>query len=156
MGLDYTIYLTVKNANTGVTEFREDVAYWRKCFSISKGLHGLFEEEAKHTNEKYQDKFNAICSVTVVDTIIDYIYEHLIYPLASDIWDSSVWSELEVRDTTIHNLAHLMALKHWLDDRENLDALELAMYEHNKPEWLETLLRNPDKYQVFIESEYSY
>lgn len=158
MGLDYTLYLNIKDKESGVTHFRMEVAYWRKCWNISNELHNMCNEPQYSVPEKYRVQFNTMCSIIVLPDIIKRIKDELsnFNYNDNDFWNCQVWENAVVRDMSIRNMANLFALQAWLCDKEDDEILKYASYDGNRVEWLMEYLKEKDKCELFIESEFSY
>ena len=160
MGLDYTIYLTIKDKESAVKQSRTEIAYWRKCWTLSETLHDLCSQTAYSVPEKYQESYHTVCcSIIVLKDIIKTIKDELDKDYIDNyFWDGQVWENAIVRDMSIHNMANLYALQAWLNDKEDDEILQHAAYSGKKEDidWLREYLKEKDKYELFIESEFSY
>lgn len=160
MGLDYVIKVHIKDKDTGITQFEMTCAHWRKCWNISKCLHNeVFGSGRFNVPNKFitcgKDDF--MCSPNVIHEVVSVLLDKLkTCNLNSDLWTAQVWTHTETRDMTIINLANLFALDAWINDNYDEDAWKFCNDERLLPEWAESYINEKDKYQIVIESIFSY
>lgn len=154
MGLENSIYLTIRDKETHIVQYEVSVAYWRRYFSVRDTLLRLFKNERYLIEQKSEYLF--ICSPNILTSVISELMEN-IGTLDCELWTNSFWEPVISRDRTIRNVANLYALQAWIYDPENEDALNICRYDTNDDiGWYKTYMKNKDKYEILITFEDSY
>lgn len=163
MGLDYTISLELLDKESGIKQFEETICYWRKCWNVSKTIHEMFTDNKNTVPDKYKyidTEYTKINAPTIIGKVSSYIFKCVNnVSINDDLWKSDIWESVIVRDRTIRNMANLLALEEWLTNTENYEALNIACNDNSLSPmctWYETFCKNPDKYVIVIESDFSY
>lgn len=146
MGLDFSIYVKLKNKRTG-DERDFELAYWRKCY----GIRDMIVEVAMNDRVKHKDNFqdvDIICDPTVIHDINEHLIEEL-GNLNSSYWTDSIWTPFETREQTLHNLAAMLSFEDWLYGKCELDDIS---FEESPV----GMLQNVEDYQVYLEVINSY
>lgn len=152
MGLDYSIYLAVRDKETKVNKHIIEIAYWRKGWSIRDELNAIASKPIYSLPDMY-DKSDVwhTCSPAVLQPVINLFKDNL-NDIMCDLWTRSTFTALATRDNTIRQLANIYAAKYWISDVEDEDAFK---YMHNEPEdiSMETfndVCKNRDKYEIVV------
>lgn len=162
MGLDYTISLELLDKESGIKQFEETICYWRKCWNVSKIIHEIFTNNKNTVPDKYKyidTDYTKLNVPTIVDKVCSYMLKCISeVSIDDDLWRSDIWNNVIVRDRTIRNMANLLALKEWLVNTENYEALNIACDNPRSHmcAWYDTFCENRDKYVIVIESDFSY
>ena len=156
MGQDYIISLAIRDKETKNNKYIINIAYWRKAFGVTNAMQDIARKPI-HLISAEED-YLTISSTSVLKDVEKVIISNL-NNLDNEIWTySGVFTPIEVRNTSVHNLANILAAEEWITNPENEDAYDL-MWEDNasySPSTLEDYLKNKDKYEVVVIFENSY
>lgn len=153
MGLDYTVYLAIRDKETKVNQHIIEIAYWRKGWSIRNELNII----ASKPIYKLPDAYNMpndmwiTCSPAVLQAVVDLFKDNM-NDIMCDLWTNSIFSAVSTRDHTIRQLANIYAAKYWIYDVEDEDSFR---YMHNDPddismEIFNDVCKNRNKYEIVI------
>ena len=119
MGLDYTIYLAIRDKETKVNQHIIEIAYWRKGWSIRDELNSIANKPIYSLPDVY-DKSDIwhTCSPAVLQAVVDLFRDNM-NDIMCDLWTNSIFSAVSIRDHTIRQLANIYAAKYWISDIED-------------------------------------
>ena len=156
MGQDYIISLAIRDKETKNNKYIISIAYWRKAFGVTNAMQDIARKPI-HFISAVED-YLTVSSTSVLKDVEKVIISNL-NNLDNEIWTySGVFTPIEVRNTSVHNLANILAADEWITNPENNDAYDL-MWEEGY-DYIEVAfkdyLENKDKYEIVIIFENSY
>lgn len=152
MGLDYSIFLAIRDKETKINQHVIEIAYWRKGWSIRDELNLIANKPIYGMPDVY-DKSDIwhTCSPAVLQAVVDLFKDNM-NDIMCDLWTNSIFSAVSTRDHTIRKLANIYAAKYWISDVEDEDSFR---YMHNEPddismEIFNDVCKNRDKYEIVV------
>ena len=152
MGLDYTVYLAIRDKETKINQHVIEIAYWRKGWSIRNELNVIASKPIYKLPDAY-DKSDIwiTCSPAVLQAVVDLFLSN-VNDIMCEMWTNSIFPAICTRDNTIRQLANIYAAKYWISESEDDDAFKLMYYDPDKAsmEVFYDFNKNKDKYEVVI------
>ena len=153
MGLDYTIYLAIRDKETKVNQHIIEIAYWRKGWSIRNELNNIANKPIYKLPDVYNmpDDMWITCSPAVLQAVADLFTSNM-NDVMCELWTNSIFPAVCTRDNTIRQLANIYAAKYWISESEDDDSFQLMHYDANKisMEAFYDFNKNKSKYEVAI------
>lgn len=155
MGLDYLIYLNIRDKETKVTKHLIEIAYWRKGFGIRDVIQEIVRKPIYLLDSK--SDYITISSTAALSDIIDRFMKSF-GDIENSMWTNSIFSPISTRDNTIRQTANLFAAKYWISHPEDDEAFRLMWEEYNKADMdiFDDYNNNKNNYEVVITVENSY
>ena len=109
MGLDYTVYLAIRDKQTKVNQHIIEIAYWRKGWSIRDELNSIADKPIYSLPDAY-DKSDIwhTCSPAVLQAVVDLFKDNM-NDIMCDLWTNSIFSAVSpiplISSTFIKNVS---------------------------------------------------
>lgn len=155
MGLDYLVYLNIRDKETKITRHLIEIAYWRKGFGIRDVVQEIVRNPVYLLDSK--SDYLTISSTAVLSEIIDRFMKSF-GDIENSMWVNSIFSPISTRDNTIRQTANLFAAKYWISHSEDDEAFRLMWEEYDKVDMdiFDDYNNNKDNYEIVITVENSY
>lgn len=155
MGLDYSVYLCIRDKETKLSKWNIEIAYWRKAYGIKDVLQDIARKPLYMIS--YTDDYFTVCNTSVLREVIKEFISSL-SDINNDMWVNSIWTPVETRDQTIKNIGTIYAAISWIDNSDDFEAFELMFYSSADKDTsiLESYIKDKDKYEIVIAFENSY
>lgn len=160
MGLDFSIFGTIRNKHTNETLWSGELAYWRKCWNLRTEVCNIAQDTMywissyKDKNDfDYTDDYYYRCDIKILDEIIKMFCDFLPNKDA-EIWTDSLWGSSRTRQITMREMCGLIAFQSFADYQDMEDAETLFGEDVNTI--CNAVLECPENYEFEIEIYNSY